>query len=360
MNPFLSSKKMKKADIGRHASGILEKSRRSPGMAGVVLLRVLALAQVCGLSEVSLADLIDMMAHACLYEQLARQYIAAVLGVKHTDITRFGYRLPNGQFLGSLDYSEPRLASPNGAIEVGQIRQGNPHLTYPLPIDQLQDVRIQVSSKIQVTENEPVFMPPGIATALFYRPVNNRKRSIGKDLTAGVGKEVFHGLMPNFVSSKVEGSRQKALKQDIHGNALYLSREAEWVTLKVYRSTTDGRLYARITEAGDFVWQILPQGLFGTPCNCDKPDPKKRIVKREINGIPITDVFDQSLFRQTNTYVGYESCQFHWVAGDLPMIISKASRVVMNTYVQVHGQCLFCALNMAMGLGCSIVIAKGL
>lgn len=69
-----------------------------------------------------------MIAHAVLYEQLARNYVAVLVGGGEWNITRYGYRLPNGETLGTRKGDGYRM-------QVGTIQGGEPLLTYPRPVE---------------------------------------------------------------------------------------------------------------------------------------------------------------------------------------------------------------------------------
>ncbi|KAF9894443.1 hypothetical protein FE257_007946 [Aspergillus nanangensis] len=356
-NPFFDGSVTRdKKDIGRNCAEVLNNSTRAQGFAGAVVIRVLGLARVCGVYELSMADFLEMMANACLYEQLARNYIASLLGLDKINITRYGYQLPNGTTLGTRkNYTIPSEGNSGYFIHAGKIQQGRPILTYPAAVEDLQDVQIRVSKTTTLIEHEPILMDSAVATALSYRPCIKRKRTKAKSLTIGVLRDVGHGIM-----GKSATSRQKATKSDVHGNSLWQSQEAEPIIIRVSRSRGTGRLFAVIDTIGDYFWKWSAAGLIGKPCGCAKADPHKRIDDGRFRGIAITDVFCHSHATQTQLVPGYDSYQLHWVTGDLPLAMQKTGSYVMNMYVQVHGECLYCALNNAMAYGCTLVIAGGI
>jgi hypothetical protein len=362
-NPFKHLPAMQNKDKGRHALGMVGKALRSPEHKDLLLKRILALAQFCGLSEISLSDLIELMAHACHYEKLMRRYVAAGIGIHHSFITNLAFGDFGGQPLGSTenpdhDFTQlvPRFWG--GFVQVGVIRGGKAQVTYPSPGEELKNVRIKVDMSAHAKENEPVFMVPGWATAIFHRPDHPRVRSMTKDLTVGVLRETGYAFIPNFVVSKIEGKRQNIYAHDIHGNALYFSLELEYIYINIKR-VADGRLVAKMSELGDWRPSAFPgQGVFGVPCRCQRPDPKKIIRDRRFNGCPLRDVFHYKYSNQ-NLFVGYETTQYHWVGGDLPMILFRADSIVMNTYIQMRGECLYCATSRALGTRCSLIISGG-
>lgn len=360
-NPFYDSSRIQgKKDIGKQCAGIMSKSRRAQGFAGAAILRVLCLARVCGVYELTMADMLEIMAHAYLYEQLARNYISSLLGLTGFNLTRYGYRLPNGHSLGMRKNDMiPSEGVAGYFIHVGTIFQGRPVLSYPARAEELEDVEIKLGRDTTVMENEPILMDSAIATALIFRPPNKRKRTMTKDLTVGVLRDVGYGLMPNYVVSKIEGARQRALKEDIHGNPLWQSQDAEPIKVRVIRHSGSKKLVAWIGTIGDYHWDWPPAGLFGKPCTCKKADTEKRLDGKRFRGIPTTDVFCHSLAAQEHMAIGHESLQFDWVAGDLPLAMQK-TRENLNMYVQVRGECLYCAANNAAAYGCRLVVAGGI
>ncbi|KAG2412053.1 hypothetical protein HFD88_009609 [Aspergillus terreus] len=375
-NPFYGGRatQLSRKEVGRQCAGTMAKSRRAQGFAGAVLLRVLGLARACGVYELSVADVLEIMAHAWLYEQLARQFLAAQLGLHGFNLTRYGFRLPNGHTLGTR--KNDMLPSEGVAgyfIHVGAIVHGKPVLSYPAAAAELQDVEVRLGREttqaqagtpgvgIEVVEHEPILMDSATATALFFRPANRRKRTMTRDLTVGVLREVGYGLMPRGVVAKMEGARQRARRHDVHGNSLWQSQDAEPIQVRVVRHRGSKRLVAWISTIGDYHWDWPPAGVFGRPCACRQADPAKRIVNRRFRGIPVTDVFCHSLAAaQAQAAVAPDALQFHWVTGDLPLAMQKTGTTATNVYVQVRGECLYCAANNAVAYGCGLVIAGGI
>ncbi|KAL4890578.1 hypothetical protein BDV59DRAFT_209692 [Aspergillus ambiguus] len=365
-NPFyndtttMTTTTARRKETGRRSAGAMARSRRAQGFAGAVILRVLGLARVCGVYELSVADVLEIMAHAWRYEQLARNFLAALLGLHGFNLTRYGYRLPNGQTLGTRKNEViPSEGLAGYFIHVGAVVHGRPVLSYPAATEQLQDVEVKLGRETSVAEHEPILMDSAMATALFFRPAIRRKRTVTRDLTVGVLREVGYGLMPNSVVSRLEGARQRALKNDVHGNPLWQSQDAEPIKVRVVRHRASQKLVAWISTIGDYHWDWSPAGVFGKPCACGN-DPGKRLVDRRFRGIPVTEVFCHSLAAQTQNAVGPEGLQFHWVTGDLPLAMQKTGASGMNMYVQVRGECLYCAANNATAYGCEAVIAGGI
>ena len=76
VDPFQVLPTRPKKELGRNARSMVRKSMQSPAHRDLLLKRVLGLAQLCGHGEISLADLIELIAHACHYEKVARRYLA--------------------------------------------------------------------------------------------------------------------------------------------------------------------------------------------------------------------------------------------------------------------------------------------
>ncbi|PGH32936.1 hypothetical protein GX50_04280 [[Emmonsia] crescens] len=72
-NPFnttnATSTGIKRAGIGEHCIGLLQKSLHDPGgISGGVALRALGLARACGISELDLFDFLEIIANASVYK----------------------------------------------------------------------------------------------------------------------------------------------------------------------------------------------------------------------------------------------------------------------------------------------------
>lgn len=359
-NPFVGTgKTMSPNVIGRHCMGIMAKTRSAQEAAGAVILRILGLARVCGVYELGIADLMEIMAHSTIYDRIARSYIASFLGLDADKLYQFGYRLPDGQTVGSKlnNMAVSGMLDPQGLVQVGTINNGRAVLTYPCPVEELEDVRIQVKGEAKSAQNEPIFMDPVLATVLSYRPANKRKRTLTKMFTADLLREVGYSFIPHSLVSKIDAGRQKVLKYDVHGNALWQSQEAEEIRIRIPRSPDDRKLHATITQIGVYHWQWSPGGLLGKPCDCNRPDPNKRFLSRRFQGFPLLDIFSHGLEAES-AFTPFESVMLYWVTEDVPLAMFR-SPLVMNPYIQSFSECLYCAINRAMAYGCTIVLAGG-
>ena len=361
VNPFQHLPTMAKKDIGRHTLGMVKNSVRSPAHKDLLLTRILGLAQFCGFGEISLADLIELMAHACHYEKVARRYIATALGVHHSVFT--GYALADclgGQHLGSLENpfeNFAQLASGfyESLVTVGVIENGKAKISRE---KEMQNVRFKIDRGTSVKETEPIYMISGWASALIHRPNNHpHVRSITKDFTVGLVREVGLSFVPSPARSKLENVSRTVFQRDVHGNACYYSSELEFIYVRIKR-TPGGKLVGKVAEFGDYRPPPFGgQGIFGVRCGCEKPDAKKVIRGSSLNGCSLQNVYrcrgDQKLWFKygTTTYI--------WTGGDLPMILFLADSHVTGTYIQVPGECVYCATSRALGTGCSLIIAGG-
>src|SRR5262249_35845798 len=103
-NPFLSVQTMAKLQVGRLAAGLMEKAEGSKHFADLLMPRTLGLAQLCGIDEITTADLMYVMANATFFEKLARAYIGAILEVHKSMISNMAFGTGfggEGKILGS-------------------------------------------------------------------------------------------------------------------------------------------------------------------------------------------------------------------------------------------------------------------
>ena len=48
-----------------------------------------------------------------------------------------------------------------------------------------------------------------------------------------------------------------------------------------------------------------------------------------------------------------------WETSDIVMLVCGADKYLYSTYIQAFGECMYCAVNRALGTGCSFLIAGG-
>ncbi|CAI7611148.1 unnamed protein product [Penicillium pancosmium] len=233
INPFQYLPTYEKWRIGLYARGMVRRALQSEGQQDRLLARALGLAQFCGLGEISLADLMELLAHTCHYERVARRYLAGYLGVHHSIFTGYALRdcLPGPQ-LGSLQNPIENFAQIfptfyNSLVLVGVIERGKPRINR---VEEMRNVRFRIDSGTFITEGEPIYMISGWATALIHRPQNHpQNRSIARDFTVGLLRDVGMELVPPPARLRVGNLSGKVSGYDVHGNPHYFSAELETI-----------------------------------------------------------------------------------------------------------------------------------
>ncbi|EEP81505.1 predicted protein [Uncinocarpus reesii 1704] len=312
------------------AMGLVRKAQRSDGFADLLLPRLLGLAQLCGIERLSFSDLMELAAFTPYLEKFARAYIAKVIGsIDKSQITNLAYgNYFNGQMLGSTPYIKHSFVDTAPSLNdrmvvIGVIHKQKLKLTNPDPCKQVE-FKIKL---ISLTEGEPVYMLSGWATAIAHRP-------------------------PQFEST----TSLRCLYQDIHGSPHYAEWRPDKVVIKIKR-TSDGRLAAKPAMFGQIPAPEIPgQRVFGVPCNCTTRDPSKYLKlagDTTMNGVQLRSVWTGS------TDISYHDLRFIWTAGDLVMQRFRADAFTQSTYIQIPEECLYCAINRALGAGCGILVLGG-
>ncbi|KAF3395650.1 hypothetical protein DPV78_009009 [Talaromyces pinophilus] len=361
INPFKSMPTIAKKDMGRFARAMVRKALKSPEHTDLLLARTLGLAQFCGLGEVSLADMIELMVHACHYESTARLYLAALLGVHYTAFT--GYALVNslnGKVLGSLENPIKKFAKlaenfSSSLVQIGVVEKGKPRIAHA---EDMPNVKFKIKGAARAKQGEAIYMISGWAEALRHRPKNHpHMRSMARDLTVGLAKDVGKSFVPAPLLKKMTSLGRNVYKQDVHGNNLYYSSELETIEVRI-RRTPGGQLVGKISQFGD--WRPAPfsgRGVYGVRCGCTQADPAKLMTGSKFNDFPLYHVYKLRVGEKMQ--IEYDDTFFHWTAGDLPMILFWANGHITGTYIQVAGECLHCATSRAYGVGCNLIIAGG-
>lgn len=348
--------------ISRFARAMVRNAVRSPGHRDLLLARVLGLAQVCGVGEVSVPDLMELMVHSCHYEKIARRCIASVLGVHFTMFTGFALQdcLP-GPRMGSLQnpyegFAEAAAEFEREWVQIGVIERGKPKITRG---HEMIHVHFKIDSSTAVTEGEPIYMVSGWAVALLHRARDHpHKRYLAKEMTVGLVKYVGKELLPHPLRLKAGNLTRRTARTDVHGNPIYFSSELERIDVHVKR-TVNGKLAAKISLFGDFRPPPFGgQGVFGVQCGCKTADPSKLLAGTAFKGVKRENIFKYRAAEST-VRVGFDSVLYHWTAGDLPMILFWAESLIKGTYIQVSGECMYCATSRALGSGCNMIIAGG-
>ncbi|KAL3488375.1 hypothetical protein BJX62DRAFT_253308 [Aspergillus germanicus] len=378
-NPLQGMQTYARSDASRIARGIVRNAARAAaadlGHRDLLLARVLGLAQVCGIGEVSLLDLMELMVHSSHYEKIARRVFSAVFGVHFTCFTGFalqgllagsgsGPGYP-GSRMGSLQnpmegFAEAAVEFDKELVQIGVVERGKAKIARG---EEMIHVRFKIESaaRPRATEGEPIYMVSGWAVALLHRPRNHpSKRSFAKDMTVDLAKDIGKHLMPPPLRIKAGNMTRKRARTDVHGNPTYFSSDLEKIRVNIKR-TARGKLVAKIANFGDFRPPPFGgQGVFGVPCGCRIADPNKALPGAAFKGYKRENIFkyraDQVL---SPLRVGYDAILYHWSTGDLPMILYWAETLVKGTYVQVSGECMYCATSRALGSGCNMIIAGG-
>lgn len=358
MNPFQYLPSYEKREIGLFARGMVRRALQSEGQQDRLLARALGLAQFCGLGEISLADLMELLVHACHYEKIARRYLAADLGVHHSIFTGYALRdcLPGPQ-LGSLqnpieNFAQIAPTFYDSLVPIGVIERGKPRINRA---EEMRNVRFRIDGGTFITEGEPVYMISGWASALHHRPQNHpQNRSTARDFTVGFLRELGMELVPPPARLRVGNLSGKVSGHDVHGNPHYFSAELETVRVNIKR-TPGGQLVGKVATFGDF--KPIPfggQGVFGVPCGCNAPDRSKLLDKSHLKK-KLVNMFRYRLGQ--GLPMGYEKVLCHWTAGDIPLILFWLDGFIMGTYIQVAGECMYCATTRAFGSGCTNIVA---
>jgi hypothetical protein len=345
------------------------------GHRDLLLARVLGLAQVCGIGEVSFLDLMELMVHSSHYEKIARRVFSAVFGVHFTCFTGFalqgllagsdGPGYP-GSRMGSLQnpmegVAEVAVEFDKELVQIGVVERGRAKITRG---EEMIHVRFKIESaaRARATEGEPIYMVSGWAAALLHRPRDHpSKRSFAKDMTVDLVKDVGKHFLPPPLRIKAGNMTRKRARTDVHGNPMYFSSDLERIRVNIKR-TARGKLVAKVANFGDFRPPPFGgQGVFGVPCGCKTADPNKVLPGSAFRGYKRENLFKYRAHEaQFNPLIiKHEGILYYWSTGDLPMILYSAEILVKGTYVQVSGECMYCATSRALGSGCNMIIAGG-
>ncbi|KAF7184745.1 hypothetical protein CNMCM7691_006168 [Aspergillus felis] len=361
-NPLQALPTYDRRYISRFARGMVRNAVRSPGHRDLLLARVLGLAQVCGIGKVSVPDLMELMVHSCHYERIARRCIASVLGVHFTVFTGFALQdcLP-GPRMGSLQnpyegFAEAAAEFDRELVQIGVVERGKPKITRG---HEMIHVQFKIDRSTAVTEGEPIYMVSGWAVALLHRPRDHpHKRYFAKDMTVGLVKYMGKELLPPPLRLKAGNLTRRTARTDVHGNPTYSSSELERIEVHVKR-TVNNKLAAKISLFGDFRPPPFGgQGVFGVQCGCRTADPSKLLSGAAFKRVKWENIFKYRA-AESPVRVGFDSILYHWTTGDFPMILFWAESLIKGTYIQVSGECMYCATSRALGSGCNMIIAGG-
>ncbi|KAL3449139.1 hypothetical protein BJX65DRAFT_317012 [Aspergillus insuetus] len=376
-NPLQGMQTYAPSDSSRFARGMVRNAARAAaadlGHRDLLLARVLGLAQVCGIGEVSLLDMIELMVHSSHYEKIARRVFSAMFGMHFTCFTGFalqGLLLPGSgsgyaSRMGSLQnpmegFAEAAVEFDKELVQIGVVERGKAKIARG---EEMIHVRFKIESaaRARATEGEPIYMVSGWAVALLHRPqAHPSKRSFAKDMTVDLVKDIGKHLLPPPLRIKAGNMTRKRARTDVHGNPMYFSSDLEKIRVNIKR-TARGKLVAKVANFGDFRPPPFGgQGVFGVPCGCTTADPNKALPGEVFKGYKRENIFKYRAEQVLSPLrVGYDAILYHWSTGDLPMILYWAETLVKGTYVQVSGECMYCATSRALGSGCNMIIAGG-
>lgn len=339
-NPFLSLPDVKRIGRFRLAGGLLRKASRSDGFADLFVPRLVGLAQLCGVEAVNLSDLAELAVHAPFYEKLARAHVALL--IRNVDVSRITNlslgNIVNNAPLGSTQnvrsgFAEASPKFTGRMVAIGTVQGGKPVIVYPKPMEQLYGVSWQIASKAQAKEGEQIFMLDGWAAAVAMRPELTPERAAR--------------TRPGF----------RVVRSDVHGSPLYNHTKITKITFRVKR-VSDGRLIAKPAGLGFYKMpKVTGQGIFGRACDCMKAMAGKRIDAGDgamVNGVKVDNsaLLDERRLMFHNLYLV-------WETSDIVMLVCGADKYFYSTYIQAFGECMYCAVNRALGTGCTFLIAGG-
>ncbi|KAL3455032.1 hypothetical protein BJX64DRAFT_295452 [Aspergillus heterothallicus] len=365
-DPVRNLPSIDKRGVSRFARGMVRNAARSPGHKDLLLARVLGLAQVCGIGEIGLLDLMELMVHSSHYEKIARRVVAAALGVHYTVFTGFalqgeGSSDSSGGMLGGFQnpksgYAERAAEFEREFVQIGAVERGRARIFRG---QEMVHVEFKIDRAARPVEGEAIYMVAGWATALLYRAKDHpSKRSLAKDMTIGLVKDIGKELLPPPLRVKAGNMTRRTARTDMHGNPMYFSSDLELIRVSIKR-TPAGKLAAKIAGIGDYrPPDFSGQGVFGVRCRCTAPDPTKILPGAAFKGYKRENIFKWRADQPT-VYVGYDAILYHWSTGDLPMILMSAEILLKGTYIQVSGECMYCATSRALGCGCNYIVAGG-
>lgn len=320
------------------AMGLIRKATRSRSFTDLLIPRFLGLAQLCGIEYITGMDLLELVADAPFYEKLIRIYISFIIGnIDKTTISNAafgnifaGHRIGSTQYIHS-NFSNLAPKMPGTIVQVGTIRDGKAHLEYPQPLESCTRVTFHISSGVDQKEGEPIYMLSGWAACLALRPPQ--------------------------VAAQTKTQPLNCLYYDVHGSPLYAVSKPEEFHVTIKR-VSDGRLFGKPAAFG---WvrppRVTGQGIYGRRCGCTTMNPDRRVHAggpAKFNGVPLRSLLG------SGEKLTWDDIRMEWHAGDLPMQLHYKDAFPYSTYVQVPGECLYCALDRALGTGCWIMIAGGL
>ncbi|KAK2748222.1 hypothetical protein FQN55_004498 [Onygenales sp. PD_40] len=343
--PFGWRAPVSKLQRPRMGAGVIGKAAKSMQFGDLLIPRYLGLAQLAGIEQLHGTDLLDLIADAPFYEKLVRTYLALTIGnIDKSALSNASFGpLFNNQRIGSTQYIPENFSAlaptmPGTTVQIGTMHNNAVNLTYPQPLEQCHNVKFTVRSDVQAQDGEALFMLYGWAVSLALRPAPNAP-----------------------------------FPTDIHGSPLLHSAASSEFQLSIKRAA-DGRLFAKPALFRSFLKPptVTGQGVYGRACRCTVPDPRRRIDTaagtRVVNGVvlggdPAAAPFAVNVAsaavtgEQAGEALTFDDVRLVWEGSDLPMLLFAVDLYPYSTYVQVPGECLACAVDRAVGVGCWIIVA---
>jgi hypothetical protein len=344
-NPFLSMSTVRWMGKYRLPASLIWRSGLSDGFQDLFIPRLLCLAQLCGIDQVNLVDLLELALHAPYYEKIARGFVAAMIGnIDKSVISNLAFgNIVNGRPVGSTQNVESNFAAvaptmTGRMVQIGFIQNKKLVVTYPKSLDELEAVGVKFSipGASNVQEGEPVYMLSGWAEAMAFRPV--------------------HPPGTNLLSAD-----QRLIRYDVHGSPLYHTSSQFSVTIK---RVADNRLIAKPSAFGiTKTPKVTGQGVFGKPCGCTTAIAGRRLDAGDsvvLNGVTVEKFKPVITNKLRGPDLQYHNLSLWWEADDVLMQIYDADFMMYSHYIQVPGECFYCAVNRAFGTGCNFMVAGGL
>ncbi|CAB4374131.1 unnamed protein product [Rhizophagus irregularis] len=273
----------------------------------VIVTRIIGLAQMCGISEIGLKDIMEGLSMSYLFETIARALIAKMRGQHPSDVFNIG--------LGIQGSSEN--VHKNFALEAKRFKGPREVIgKYTGGRVVLNSINAEVVVRDPLSEGEKIWCMKGWAETL--------RRQTAK-------------LKENAAT-------------DIHGNQLRRTKLFK-VTLSIKR--VDGVPLAKIKQVGpllvtDKIWG----GITGTACPCTSPDPRKKLKGKRVGKV---NVIFKSLDPLNMKIVPRKSVFVLETYGDA-VVHLFLSHCLTSAYVRADKECLYCAVCRAVGTGCNSIL----
>lgn len=293
-----------------------------------IVTRAIGLAQLCGIEEIGLVDIMEGLSMSFVFETIARHMVASVRGVHASQVYNVGLHI-NGSSENVATQFAVKAKSFIGPREViGK---------WTATGAALDGIKVKVVARPEINmpkEGEEIWCMSGWAEAL-------RMHTAKADEMAGT---------------------------DVHGSQLLCDKKS---VVKLSLKRVDGILMVKIKQVtlqictrNDFVTHILQVGILsvsdrycggitGLPCPCDSPDPRKRLAPNgKIGKLKLV----------------YQSCDPVSLKAVKPRTISVlktyndaivrtlACHVLTSSYLRAENECLHCAVSRAAGAGCNTVL----